>query len=109
MASGRTEQSVYHLGSPTPEFDPYFVPNGQAAKGIGKWARVCDEDIRIVLLPTESAFRIAGTIGMILGALVFVTYAVPVSGMLRGAAEPGGVLVGEDWLRRAGWPGWLLS
>ena len=38
----------------------------------------------------------AGTIGMVLGAAIFVVFAVPVSSMLRGAAEPDGLFQDED-------------
>lgn len=84
-------------GGPTPEFDPYFVAREKRPKGGEKWSPSGDEDIRRDLLPTEVAFHVAGTVGMVLAASVFVTFGVPVSGMLREAGEPGGILFGEDW------------
>lgn len=84
-------------GGPTPDFDPYFVPEDHGPEGGAKGVPLREEDIRRDLLPTEAAFRVAGTVGMVLGASVFVIFAVPVSGMLREAGEPGGVLLDEDW------------
>lgn len=89
-----------HPSSPAPNLDPYFVSQGDALKGNAKWMPPCDEEIRLDLLPTESAFRLAGTLGMVLAASIFVIFAVPVSGILRVAGEPGGVLLGEDWILR---------
>ena len=92
-----------HPGSPIPDFDPYFVPAGKAPKGVAKGVGPGDEDVRLDLLRPEGSFRVAGTIGMVLGAAVFVVFAVPVSSMLRGAAEPDGLFQVEDWL----WRRWL--
>jgi hypothetical protein len=89
-----------HPGGPTPDFDPYFVPEDHDPKRDAKSVLLGEEDIRRDLLPTEAAFRVAGTIGMVLGASVFIIFAVPVSGMLRGAGGPGGILLEEDWLWR---------
>jgi hypothetical protein len=89
-----------HPGGPTPDFDPYFVPEGHGPKSGAKWVPTGEEDIRRDLLPTEAAFRVAGTVGMVLAASVFVIFAVPVSGILHGAGEPGGILLGEGWLWR---------
>lgn len=88
------------LLGPTPDLDPYFAPEDHPPKGGTKGAPPGEEEIRRDLLPTEAAFRVAGTIAMVLGASVFVLFAVPVSDVLREAGEPGGVLVGEDWLWR---------
>lgn len=85
---------------PTPDLDPYFAPVNHPPKGSTKGSPPGEEEIRRDLLPTETAFRVAGTIAMVLGASVFVLFAVPVSGTLREAGEPGGVLLGEDWLWR---------
>src|SRR4051812_31830654 len=97
MRRDRTEARMSCPGGPTPDLDPYFVPESDGLKDDAKWAPPREEDIRRDLLPTEAAFRVAGTIGMVLGASVFVIFAVPVSGMLREAGEPGGILLGEDW------------
>jgi hypothetical protein len=67
-----------------------------------------EEDVQRDLLPTEAAFRVAGTIAMVLAASVFVSFAATVSGILREAAEPGGVLLGEGWLWRR-WVAWMAS
>jgi len=83
--------------SPLPNLAPYFVPEGRAPKDGAKWGGPGEENVRLDLLPTEAMFRVAGAIGMVLGAAVFVIFAVPVSGMLRVAGEPGGVLLDEDW------------
>ncbi len=50
-----------------------------------------EEDIHRDLLPTEAVFRVAGTVGMVLGDLVFVLSTVPVSVLRRGAGESGGL------------------
>jgi hypothetical protein len=89
-----------HPRGPTPDLDPYFVPEGRGQKGGSKWAPAGEEDVRRDLLPTVAAFRVAGTIVMVLGASVFVIFGVPVSGMLREAWEPGGILLDEEWLWR---------
>src|SRR4051794_28442911 len=86
-----------HPRDPTPELDPYFVADGDDSKGGAKGGLSGGDEIRRDLLATEAAFRVAGTIGMVLGASVFALFAVPVSGMLRVAVEPGGVLLVEDW------------
>jgi hypothetical protein len=97
MSRARTGGDTRH---PAPELDPYFIPDGRGPKGDPKSAPLSDEEIRRDLLPTEASFRVAGTMGMVLGASVFVVFAVPVSGMLHGAGEPGGVLLEADWLWR---------
>jgi hypothetical protein len=85
-----------HPEGPTPDLDPYFVPEGHSQKGGAKWESA-EEDLRCDLLPTEAAFRVAGTIVMVLGASVFVIFGVPVSGMLREAWEPGGIFLDQEW------------
>jgi hypothetical protein len=89
-----------HPRGPTPDLDPYFVPEGHGSKGGTKWAPRGEAEIRSDLLPTEAALRVAGTIGMVLSASTFVIFAVPVSGMLREAGGPDGILLVEDWLWR---------
>ncbi len=88
------------LGGPAPDLDPYFVAEGQGPKDGAKGAAPEEADVRRDLLATEAALRIAGTIGMVLGALIFVIFAVPVSSILREAGDPGGILHGEDWVWR---------
>ena len=90
------------MSNPAPDFDPYFVPEADNPKGKAKGtgSPPGDDAIRRDLLPTEAAFRVAGTTAMILGASVFVVFAVPVSSMLRHADGPDGLLVDEDWLFR---------
>jgi hypothetical protein len=58
-----------HPGAPSPDLNPYFVPEGHGPKGGAKWAPPGEEVIRRDLLPTEAAFRVAGTIGMVLAGL----------------------------------------
>ena len=89
-----------HPRGPTPDLDPYFALAGLGPKGGAKKAPSIEEEIRREFLPAEATFRVAGTIAMVLGAAVFVIFAVPVSGMLRRAWQPGGVFTEEDWIRR---------
>jgi hypothetical protein len=35
-----------HLEGPTPDFDPYFVPEGHGPKGGAKWVPPGETDIR---------------------------------------------------------------
>lgn len=92
-----------HSGGPTPDFDPYFFAESYVPKGDVKWRPSGEEDIRRDLLSTEAAFRVAGTIGMVMGVLVFVGFAIPVSIMLRAGGEPGGILLELDWR----WDRWV--
>jgi hypothetical protein len=89
-----------HPAGPPPDIDPFFVPGGYAPKGDAKCSTPGDEGIRYDLLPTEAAFRVAGTAVMVLAAAIFVVSALPVSAMLRRAGEPGGLLLDEGWLLR---------
>ncbi len=83
----------------------YFVPEGHSQKGGTKWVPGGDEDIRRDHLPTEATFRVAGTVVMVLGVSIFIIFGVPVSGMLREAWEPGGILLDKDWL----WRRWVAQ
>ncbi len=90
-------------GGPSPDFDPYFVPEDLDPKGkAGKAGPPGDELIRLDLLPAEVAFHVAGTFALVAGASVFVLFAVPVSSMLHVTTEPGGLWAdpAEDWLWR---------
>lgn len=88
---------------PDPELDPYFAPEiakARGKKGSAHGLPLGDAAVRWGLLPAEAAFRVAGTAAMLLAAVVFVAFAVPVSLMLQGAGDAGGLFHEEPWLWR---------